>query len=578
VEVRTADLLATQQRIEEVARLDALAAEAATLMTGTDDPRRLLQGCAEAAVRYLDAAFARIWLVDADDMLVLRASAGMYTRLDGAHARIRMGEFKIGRIARDRAPHLTNAVVGDPEVHDQSWAVREGMVAFAGYPLVVNGVVVGVLAVFARRSMSDATFEGLGRLAQVIALGIQRQRAEIALRELAETLERRVEARTAELASSEERVRRAFDAAPSGMMKTDPDGRILLVNAEMEKLFGYSRAEMLGQTVEMLLPEDLRESHVALREAWFRNPSPQGLGTSRELRARRKDGSEFTVEVGLMPVSTASGLRALLTLQDVTARKASEARIRMLTTELETRVAERTAQLQATLREQAQIAYLVMHNLRTPLRAIHARTRILTEEGSLTAEMCGHVEAIAHNAVTLGAQIDDLVRFSTLFQRAVQKQFVASDTVLDEALTELEGERQGREIEIVRTPLPPCWAEPALLQELFRNLLSNAFKFTRTRARARIEISGEVDATHGVCFTVRDDGIGFDMRFCEKIFGLFQRLNSSGAYEGTGCGLALSKRIVELHGGSIEAQGEPGRGATFRFCLPGPVASPDAPR
>lgn len=488
-----------------------------------------------------------------------------------------MGEFKIGRIARDRTPHLTNAVVGDPEVHDQSWAVREGMVAFAGYPLRVDGGVVGVLAVFARRPLSEAAFEGIGRVAQVLALGMQRQRAEAALRQLAETLERRVEERTAELATSEERARLAFDAAPSGMLKTDAEGRIVLVNAQTEQLFGYTRAEMLGHSVEMLLPDDLRPRHIAWREAWFRQPRPLRVGATRDLRARRKDGTEFPVEVGVMPVPTAEGTRALVTVQDLTERKAADARIRLLTTELETRVAERTAQLEATLREQAQIGYLVMHNLRTPLRAIHARTRILADDGHLDGEMQGNVEAIAHNAVTLGAQIDDLVRFSTLFQHTLRRDIVATDAVLDAALTELEGDLQGREIEIVRTRLPPCWADPALLQELFRNLLSNAFKFTRTRARAHVEIRGEVDSVHGVCFTVHDDGIGFDMRFHDKIFGLFQRLNSTAAYEGTGCGLALSKRIVELHGGTIEARGEPGRGATFRFCLPEPPPAPESP-
>ena len=171
------------------ARLASLAADVGTTLTHTDTLRAMLQGCTEAVVTRLDAAFARIWTLNAaEQMLELQASAGLYTHLDGAHGRVPVGKFKIGLIAAERAPHLTNHVVGDPRVGDQDWARREGMVAFAGYPLMIADEIVGVLAMFSRRPLSETDFSGLATVAQGMALGIARQRGVEALRERAKEL------------------------------------------------------------------------------------------------------------------------------------------------------------------------------------------------------------------------------------------------------------------------------------------------------------------------------------------------------------------------------------------------------
>src|SRR5207253_997115 len=148
------------------------------------DLRAMLQLCAEALVRHLDVAFARIWtLDDASGILELQASAGMYTHINGAHSRVRLGQYEIGAIARERRPHLTNQVVGDPQVHDQEWARREGLVAFAGYPLVVHDRVLGVVAMFARHPLSEFLPKALASMASAVAVGIERKRAEEALRQ-----------------------------------------------------------------------------------------------------------------------------------------------------------------------------------------------------------------------------------------------------------------------------------------------------------------------------------------------------------------------------------------------------------
>jgi PAS domain S-box-containing protein len=192
------DITARRRRDAELARRvhqAALGAEVGAALAEGDVPlRRVLQRCAEAVVTHLDAAFARIWTIERGaDVLELQASAGMYTHLDGAHGRVPVGKFKIGLIAAERRPHLTNSVVGDPRVGDQEWARREGMVAFAGYPLLVEDRLVGVVAMFARRALPDDTLEALASVANVIAQGIERRRAEEALAELLREREQTLE-------------------------------------------------------------------------------------------------------------------------------------------------------------------------------------------------------------------------------------------------------------------------------------------------------------------------------------------------------------------------------------------------
>jgi PAS domain S-box-containing protein len=192
------DITARRRRDAELARRihqAALGAEVgAALAEGEVPLPRVLQRCAEAVVTHLDAAFARVWTMGrSSDVLELQASAGMYTHLDGPHGRVPVGRFKIGLIAAERRPHLTNSVVGDPRVGDQEWARREGMVAFAGYPLLVEDRLVGVLAMFARRALPDDTLEALSFVASVIAQGIERRRAEDELAELLREREQTIE-------------------------------------------------------------------------------------------------------------------------------------------------------------------------------------------------------------------------------------------------------------------------------------------------------------------------------------------------------------------------------------------------
>lgn len=190
----------TENALSERARLAALTADVGISLTQQASLRGILQRCTEALVHHLGAAFARIWTVNgAGDTLELQASAGLYTHLDGAHARVPVGMYKIGLIAQERKPHLTNQVIGDPRVHHQDWARREGMVAFAGHPLVIGDKLCGVMAVFARQPLSEETLKALAAVANEVALGIERKWGEESLRTLNAELEQRVRDRTAQL-------------------------------------------------------------------------------------------------------------------------------------------------------------------------------------------------------------------------------------------------------------------------------------------------------------------------------------------------------------------------------------------
>lgn len=169
----------SEQALAERVRLAELTAKIGMALTEGDTLQHTLQACVAALVEHLDASFARVWtLSEAGDVLELQASAGLYTHLDGPHSRVPVGKFKIGMIALERKPHLTNQVIGDPRVGDQAWAKREGMVAFAGYPLIVDGAIVGVMALFARRPLPPATLETLRSAADLLAVGIRRKNAE----------------------------------------------------------------------------------------------------------------------------------------------------------------------------------------------------------------------------------------------------------------------------------------------------------------------------------------------------------------------------------------------------------------
>ncbi len=264
-------------------------------------------------------------------------------------------------------------------------------------------------------------------------------------------------------------------------------------------------------------------------------------------------------------VSQAGGpdRRILLAVEDVTEKYQAWEEARKLREELEDRVRERTAELEA-------FSYSVSHDLRSPLRALDGFARILLEEyaAALPAEGQEYVRDIRRNAQKMGQLVDDLLAFSRLGRQPVQRRWVAPATLVREVLEDLRPEQVSRRIEVVVGDLASCHADPALLEQVWANLLGNAFKYTRKHDPARVEV-GCVERDGEKVYFVRDTGAGFDMRYAGKLFRVFQRLHKATDYDGTGVGLAIVQRIVHRHGGRVWAEAAVNRGATFFFTLPG---------
>ncbi len=301
---------------------------------------------------------------------------------------------------------------------------------------------------------------------------------------------------------------------------------------------------------------------------------PVILGWIRLLGQRKGlYGTEFGL--GLMVASTVI-LLTIVILGIAMSLNQAEDKIRKLNQELEQRVIERTALLREANKELEAFSYSVSHDLRAPLRAIDGFSRILIEDYApqLAPEALRYLRLVRDNTVQMGNLVDDLLAFSRLSRQALRKQSVKTTAFVRQALDELRTETTGRQVEFTIAEMPECQADPNLLKQVWINLLSNALKYTRQREAARIEIGWKKE-NDGQVFFVKDNGVGFDMKYVHKLFSIFQRLHRSEDYEGTGVGLAIVQRIVHRHGGRVWAEGQVDDGATFYFSLP--FVEPEAP-
>jgi PAS domain S-box-containing protein len=412
-----------------------------------------------------------------------------------------------------------------------------------------------------------------------------RKLMEEALRKAHTGLEHRVEQRTAQLArananliaeiaerkrtekalrESEERYHALFEQASDAIFVENIHNEIVDVNRRACDMLGYTRDELLTMKVsDLQAPEVRGRSGTVVRDEMVRYH-----GAPFDSVDLHRDGTLIPVEINTTRLTGQNDDLSLSIVRDVSERKRAEERTYRLNAELEQRVIERTSQLEAANQELEAFAYSVSHDLRAPLRAMDGFSRILLQEHAqyLSGEAQHYLRRVRENAQRMGQLIDDLLAFSCLGRQALKKRFVAPAELVEQAWEDLHDEAEGRQVERIIGELPRCQADPLLLKQVFINLLSNALKFTRSREVARVEVGHQQVDGRGVYF-VRDNGVGFDMRYAAKLFGVFQRLHSAEEYEGTGVGLAIVQRIVHRHGGRAWAMAETDKGATFYFTL-----------
>ena len=509
--------------LQRRARHAALAADVGAALTGSDTVRDTLQRCAEAIVRHLDAAFARIWTLDGGtNVLELQASAGMYTHLDGAHSRVPVGKLKVGVIAAERKPYLTNAVIGDPHVSDQEWAQREGMVAFAGYPLVVEDRLVGVMAMFARSPLRESALAALGSVADEIALGIERKRAEAALRAAYEQLDRRVEERTAELAESNALLRREIaehqqaeearreseirfaefmQHLPGVAFMKDVEGRYVWVNPTFERVFHGTLQDYVGKTDDEMWP--------AATAAQLRENDQTVLRTRQTLHVTQvvpqDDGPHYWLTTKF-PIFNEDGTPRMVAgaAIDITEQRRTEAQLREL---------QKLAQQRERLADIGAITAQIVHDLGNPLAGLSMQAQLALhrarrDERQPVSVVLQPLERIVAEVRRLDERIKEFMEFS--HEQRLELKPIDLGRFLQEVVDIWQPVAAERGISLsVETPHDgvSVTADDEKLRRVFDNLVKNAIEAI-DRGPGQVAIQVTVPAPEAVCIAVSDTGPG----------------------------------------------------------------------
>ncbi|MEX2285080.1 MAG: PAS domain S-box protein, partial [Gemmatimonadota bacterium] len=535
----------TEDDVRNRAMLSSLAATVGLALTRSESLATALRQCAEALVTHLGAAFARIWtLNEREAMLELQASAGQYTRLDGPHGKIPLGQFKIGRIARDRKPHLTNLVMGDPEVIDQEWPQREEIVSFAGHPLVVDDRVVGVMAVFSRHALSDHVLSNLGSVAQHIALGIERHRSAEALR------------------TAEERVRFALESADVGIWDMDYRTGVLRWSETIEAQYGLQPGTFDG-TVEMFTQGVHPEDRQILLDT---------------IDAAMKTGSDFTtLHRTIWPDSTVRWLSGAGRIQlDHDGKPMRGVGISQDVTER--RLLEEQYQQAQKMEAIGRLAGGVAHDFNNLLTAILGYCDLLLGDLDPSNPTRADIEEIQKAGMRASGLTRQLLAFSR--KQIIEPTLLDLNAVVSDMEPMLE-RLIGEDVTIVlalRSGPARVMADHGQVEQIVMNLAVNARDAMPRGGRLTIQTEQvELDENytkthhsfkpgHYVALTVTDTGTGMTPDVQARLFEPFFTTKELG--KGTGLGLATVHGMVTRSGGSVQVYSEVDRGSSFKVYFP----------
>lgn len=578
---------------QEARRRATLASDVGVALTKSQPLRSSLQECAQALVKNLDAAFARLWTLNEEEsVLELQASAGLYTHLDGPHGRVPVGSFKVGLIAQERKSHFTNDVVNDNRVSDREWAKREGMVSFAGYPLIVADRLVGVMALFARHALTDEILLTLGSVADAIAAGVERRRAEAKLAEesrIVETLHRIGISLSAEL-DLQKLVQQVTD---EGTKLTRAAFGAFFYNVVNESGEAYLLYALSGAPREAF-------SHFPLpRPTGLFGPTFRGEGVIRLDDVQRdprygKNAPHHGMPAGHLPVRSYLAVPVISRSKAVlgglffghpevgvfTERDAmlvlgiaAQAAVGMDNARLFEEARRTASALREADRRKDEFLAMLAHELRNPLAPITTALELVLTRAGDRDDLARPLSVLRRQTHHLTKLVDDLLEVSRItsgkirLEREALDAAVAVNRAIEISRPLIDAKKHDLSVSLPRESVL-IDADPTRFAQVLGNLLNNAAKYTDEGGQIRIALSREgKEAT----FRVRDTGIGISKELLPRLFELFTQADTSldRSQGGLGIGLTLVRSLVELHGGSVQAKSEgPGLGSEFVVRLP----------